>query len=74
MKRCLAYKCYVSTSSVQILCSFNPELQLKDTESEIKHTLIDVLPESRWFIFATTLILKSKKVENNDKINMTSII
>ena len=34
-KRKHAFKGYATTSSVEILNSFNPELQLKDTESAI---------------------------------------
>ena len=31
-KQSRAYKCY-ACASVEILCSFNPKIQLKDTES-----------------------------------------
>ena len=44
-KRSPAYKGYASTYSVKILNPFNPELQLKDTESAIKTKLIDLLFE-----------------------------
>ena len=44
-KRSHAYKGYASTYSVKILNSFNPELQLKGTESAIKTKLIDLLFE-----------------------------
>ena len=38
MKRSHAYRGYASTYNAEILNSFNPELQLKDFESEIKLT------------------------------------
>ena len=40
-KRSRAFKGYASSYNVEILNSFNPELQLKDTESAIKNKLID---------------------------------
>ena len=40
MKQEHAFKCYASTYNVEILNSFNPELQLKDRESEINSKLI----------------------------------
>ena len=39
----ILFKDYVSTFNTKILNSFNPELQLKDTESVIKNKLIDLL-------------------------------
>ena len=39
-KRSRAYKDYANTDSIKTLNSFNPELQLKDTESAIKNKLI----------------------------------
>ena len=53
--------------NVEILNSFNPELQLKDTESEIKSKLIDLLTQSKSFKFVTTLFLVFKKIEGKDK-------
>ena len=52
-KREHAFKGYASTYNVEISNSFNPELQLKDTESAIK--------------FVTTLVLVFKKIESEDK-------
>ena len=40
-----AFKSYVSPYNFEILNFFNPELQLKDTESAIKVKLIDLLSE-----------------------------
>ena len=50
------------------LNSFNPELQLKDTESAIKNKLQKQLSELRGFKFVTTLVLVLKKRESEDKI------
>ena len=47
--------------------SFNPELQLKDTESSIKSKLIELLTQLRAFKFVTTLVLIFKKIEIKDK-------
>ena len=46
---------------------FNPELQLKDTESAIKSTLIKLLTQLRGFKFVTTSVLVFKKTEIKDK-------
>ena len=64
-KQSHACKGYASTYSVRILNSFNPELQLKDTESAIKNKLI--LSELRSFKFAKTLVLEFEKIENDNK-------
>ena len=36
IKKSHAYKGYASTYNIEIMNSFNPELQLKDTESGVK--------------------------------------
>ena len=46
---------------------FNPELQLKDTESAIKSKLIDLLTQLKGFKFVKTLVLAFKKIESEDK-------
>ena len=66
IKRAHALKGYASSDNVEILNSFNPELQLKDTESAIKNKLIELLSESRGFRFVT-LVLVFKKIESEDK-------
>ena len=52
---------------LKVLNSFNPELQLKDTESAIKIKLIDLLTQLKAFKFVTTLALVFKKIESEDK-------
>ena len=47
--------------------SFNPELELKDTESAIKSKLIEVCSEIRGFRFETALVLMFKKIESKDE-------
>ena len=47
--------------------SFNPELQLKDTESTIKNKLKKKLTELRGSKFMATLVLVFKKIEVDDK-------
>ena len=49
------------------LNSFNPELQLKDTESTIKNKLKKKLTELRGSKFMATLVLVFKKIEVDDK-------
>ena len=64
-----AYKGHASIYNVEILNSFNPKLQLEDTEFSIKNKLIELFPELRGFKFVTTLVLKSKKIESDNETN-----
>ena len=66
-KRAHAFKGYGSIYIVVILNSFNPELQLKDTESASKSKLIELLAQLRGFKFVTTLVLVFKKIESKNK-------
>ena len=66
-KRSRAYEVYASTYNVEILKSFDSELQLKGTESTIKNKLKDLLSELRDFKFVTILVLEFKKIESDDK-------
>ena len=63
--RSLAYKGYASNYNVDILNSFNPELQLQNTESAIKNKLKDLLYEVRGFKFVA-LVSEFGKVESDD--------
>ena len=63
--RSLAYKGYASNYNVDILNSFNPELQLQNTESAIKNKLKDLLYEVRGFKFVA-LVSEFRKVESDD--------
>ena len=56
-----------SIYNVEFLNSFNPELQLKDTESAIKNKLIELLTWLKGFTFVTTSVLVFKKIESQDK-------
>ena len=67
IKRANAFKGYASSSNVEILNSFNPELQLKDTESAIKRKLIELLTQLKGFKFVTTPVLVFKNKESEDK-------
>ena len=51
-----AYKDYASTFNVDNLNSFNPEIQLENSEFTIKNSLKDLLSELRGFKFAITLV------------------
>ena len=63
-----AFKGFASTYyNVEILNSFNPEVQLKDTEAATKRKLIKSLTHLKGFKFVTTLVLVFKKIENEDK-------
>ena len=66
-KRAHAFKGYASSYNIEILNSFNPELQLNDTESAIKSKLIELLTQLKGFKFVTTLVLVFKKIESEDK-------
>ena len=66
-KREHAFRGFASTYDVNILNSFNPELQLKDVESAIKSKLIELLTQLKGFKLATVLVLVFKKIEKEDK-------
>ena len=61
-KRSHAYKGYASIYNIEILNSFNPELQLKDAESTIRDKQKDLLSEFRGFQFVATLLLEFQKM------------
>ena len=67
VKQSHAFKGYVSSYNVKILNSSNPELQPKDTESEIQNKLTDLLSELKGFKFVITLVLEFKKIQSDDK-------
>ena len=67
-KREHASKGYASAYNVDILNSFNPELQLKDTEYVIEIKLIELLTRLKGFEFVTILVLVFKKIESEDKV------
>ena len=82
-KRACAFKGYANSYTANILDSFNPELQIKDTESAIKSELIDLLIQLKVFKFMTILLLELKKIGSDDnsfflgvmiKQNMTNFI
>ena len=60
-KEAYAFKDFASSYNVEILNSFNPELQLKDTEFSIKINQKKILTELRGSEFVTTLLLEFKK-------------
>ena len=60
-KRENAFKGYASTYNVEILNYFNPEQQLKDTESAITSNLIELLTQLKGFRLVITMLLVFKK-------------
>ena len=66
-KQTHAFRGYASSDSVEILNSFNPELQLKDNESAIKNKLKNMLTELKRFKFEAKLVLVLKKIESEEK-------
>ena len=54
-KRENVLKGYASNHNVEIVNSSYPELQLKDTESAIKSTIIELLTQLKGFKFVRTL-------------------
>ena len=62
-----AFEGYAGSYNVEIINSFNPELQIKDTESAIKSKVIGLLTQLKGFKFVTTLVLVFKKIESDDK-------
>ena len=73
-KQAHAFKGFGSSYNVEILNSFNPELQLKDTESSIKSKLIEVLTKLKGSKLVTALVLEFKKVESEDKTSFEKFI
>ena len=67
-----AYKGYANTYNIDILNSFNTKQQLKDTESAIRNSLIDLLSELRGFKLVITLVLEFKKLGSDDEIKCSS--
>ena len=66
-KESRACKGYANPYNVEIWNSFNPELQLKNTESAIKNKLIKyLLFRLRGLKLVTTLVLEFKKIESDD--------
>ena len=63
-------KGHASTYSVKILNSFNPDIQLKDTEYAIRNKLIDLVTELKDFKFMTILALEFKKEKMMIKKNI----
>ena len=61
-----ASKGYANSHKVDILNSFNPELQLKDTKLAIKRKLIELLTQAKGYKFVVTLVSVLKKIENQD--------
>ena len=58
-----AFKGYESTYNVENSNYFNPELQLKDTESAITSKLIELATQLEGFKFVTTSVLVFKKIK-----------
>ena len=71
-KREHAFKGYASTYNVEILNSFNSEIQLKDTQSTIKSKLIELMTQLLGFKFVATLVLVLKNIECEDKTKYDS--
>ena len=72
-KRSHPYKGYASSYNVDILNSFNSELQRKDTESAVRNKLIDLLSDLRRFKYVTTLFIEFKKIKSYDATKYITI-
>ena len=60
MKRSHVYESYACTYNIDILNSFNLELQLKNTKFASRNKLTGLLPELKRFKFVATLDLEFK--------------
>ena len=60
-KQSHAFEGYVILYYVEILSSFNPELQFKDDKSATKYKPIDLLPKLKSFKFVTKRQFQSLK-------------
>ena len=63
----MGVKGFASTYNFEILNSFNPELQLEDTESAIKSKLTDLLTQLKGFKLLKILVSVFNKIESEDK-------
>ena len=72
-KRSHPYKGYASSYNIDILNSFNSELQPKDTESAVRNKLIDLLSDLRRFKYVTTLFIEFKKIKSYDATKYITI-
>ena len=61
MKWSYGYKGYVSTCNIEIMNTYNPGPQLKDTESAIRIRIKDLMSGVKGFKFVTALVLEFKK-------------
>ena len=66
-KREHPFMSFISTYNLEILNSFSPELQHKDTGSVINSKLLNLLTQLRGLRFVTTLVLVFKNIESEDK-------
>ena len=66
-KQAYIFTGFASSYNVKISNSFNPELQLIDTESAIKIKAKKLLTKLRRLKCVTTLVLVFKKIESDDK-------
>ena len=71
-KRSHAYNGYGSSYIADILNSFNPELQLKNSESAIRNKLMGLMTELKGFKFVMTLVIEFKKIESKDATKYTT--
>ena len=62
-----AFKDFESSYNVEVLNSFDPKLQLKDTGYAIRNKLKKLWTELRGFKFVTILVLVLKTIESKDK-------
>ena len=72
-KQPYAYKGYASADDLDILNSFNPEIQLKNNESPIRNKPRDLLSELTGFKFVTALVIKFQKIESDDATKYSPI-
>ena len=56
-----SYKCYESTYDVEILNSFNHELQLKNNKPAIRNKVKDLMAKLAGSKFVTTWVIEFKK-------------
>ena len=62
-----AFKGFANSYNIEILYSFNSELQLKDVKTTIENKLKKLLAELRGFKFVTTLVLVFRKIKSDNK-------
>ena len=66
-KTSIFFKGYATTDNVEILNSFNHDLQIKDSDSAVRRRSMVFLTQLKCFKFVITIVLVFQKIESEYK-------